>query len=394
MAKSLILNIFGTPVPLPDPFSAVVLTPERPGIIVDGTPSEVIAQLGGLENIRGVLTVSEAPEVNPIDAVAFGLADVQSSTAPRTVFVFSPTAPGGARQNVYTDWATLVVALADVEGHKIIEFAEAEITIPAGAYDMMNVSWRKSADVDGDLELTLADGATFTDLMEIDGFLSSSAGQFIVATVQTAAPAVSLTIAGTVVIRNAILFAAGSEAFFGDSITDLVLERGGELDVFTSEVVENATGLTIELHDGAAIVEDTLKGAGSTAVDVRGAGGSLSLSHANLTEAITVRRHGDQFAYAFRPATISSGPTTLVPNEIARVDPTSGGFTVNLPDASRHPNAWITVVEVGGSANAVTVGLEEGGDSINGAASIASARGSRTYVSDGVTIWYEIASNI
>ncbi len=319
-------------------------------------------------------------------------APAQAPSQPRTTFVFKPG--GVAAENVYTDWAALIAAMALVSGHKVIEFAEAEITIPAGAYDMMNVSWRKSADVDGDLELILANGATFTDLMEIDGFLSSPAGQFIVATLQTAAPAVSLTIAGTVVIRNAIILAAGSEAFFGDSITDLVLERGGELDVFTSEVVENTTGLTIELHDGAAIAEDTLKGAGSTAVDVRGAGGSLSIDHANLTEAVTVRRHGDQFAYAFRPVTIVAGPTTLVPNEIARVDPTGGVFTVNLPDASKHPNAWITIVEVGGSANAVTVGLDEGGDSINGAASIAAARGSRTYVSGGAAIWYEIASNI
>jgi len=77
-------------------------------------------------------------------------------------------------------------------------------------------------------------------------------------------------------------------------------------------------------------------------------------------------------------------------NDLVRVDPSGGGFTVNLPvGAAGDAGKEIIVKNVSDSANAVAV-APQGGQTVDGnllGDSIASGRTSRTYVFDGVSDW-------
>lgn len=74
-------------------------------------------------------------------------------------------------------------------------------------------------------------------------------------------------------------------------------------------------------------------------------------------------------------------------DDLIRVDPTAGSFTVTLPTAVGVKNRAITIKEVGGSATAVLVNTT-GGQSIDGvvgppADTLSTAYGAVTYISDG-----------
>jgi hypothetical protein len=64
-------------------------------------------------------------------------------TSPSTSFVYRPNTTEEATANVYKDWATLVEAVAGVEGRKYIEFIAdgAPINIPGGTWLMEDVTW-------------------------------------------------------------------------------------------------------------------------------------------------------------------------------------------------------------------------------------------------------------
>jgi hypothetical protein len=62
--------------------------------------------------------------------------------APAITFVFRPG--GIQRDNVYTDWSTLVGKLNSVEGRKILEFDDSlssPCLVPTGTWNMTDVMW-------------------------------------------------------------------------------------------------------------------------------------------------------------------------------------------------------------------------------------------------------------
>lgn len=74
--------------------------------------------------------------------------------------------PGGtASQNVFTTWATVLTALASLQGTRILQFDDSvttPIVIPAGAYDMTGVTW--STVPDRIVAVQIPEGVTFTKL--------------------------------------------------------------------------------------------------------------------------------------------------------------------------------------------------------------------------------------
>jgi hypothetical protein len=61
---------------------------------------------------------------------------------PRTCFVFRPGDPAGARENVYTDWPTLMAAVGNVQGCKTIEVDDSIVSpaiVPAGIWNVDDV---------------------------------------------------------------------------------------------------------------------------------------------------------------------------------------------------------------------------------------------------------------
>jgi len=87
-------------------------------------------------------------------------------------------------------------------------------------------------------------------------------------------------------------------------------------------------------------------------------------------------------------AILTSGTVLTDANQLVRVNPTGGGFTVTLPAASTASGKVVIVKNVSASVNAVTVAAG-GGDTVDGAASVVLS-GNRFHwqvVSDGVSQW-------
>lgn len=82
--------------------------------------------------------------------------------------------------------------------------------------------------------------------------------------------------------------------------------------------------------------------------------------------------------------TVKDAEYTASWGETVPVDPTGGAVTINLPTAVGNAGRRITVKEVGGSTNQITVDGHED-ETIDGQATVASttARNAMTFESDG-----------
>jgi hypothetical protein len=93
---------------------------------------------------------------------------------------------------------------------------------------------------------------------------------------------------------------------------------------------------------------------------------------------------------SFNVTAIQTTSYSAAYNDLVRVDPTSGAFTVTLPAASLAAGGTVAVKGVAGSANAVTV-APSGTDAIDGRASLQLyGRDSLELVSDGASNWMVI----
>jgi hypothetical protein len=100
-------------------------------------------------------------------------------TVPGANLIFRP---GGVQAgNVYTSWTDLMAAKALIQGYKTIQFDSSlgSITIPAGVWDMTDTEWFATGNATAAqqgvfINVSLADGAQFTNLIKIGGTLSRS----------------------------------------------------------------------------------------------------------------------------------------------------------------------------------------------------------------------------
>jgi len=129
---------------------------------------------------------------------AAGLTGPTGSTGPTVLtgnnFVFRPGGVAGG--NVYTDWAALVADLPTVQGMKTIQIDSslAAATVPEGAWDVTEAEltgyFPGAAPSSAFPTLTIADGASFTNLRKIGGDLN------VINANTTAAPVVIAPAAG------------------------------------------------------------------------------------------------------------------------------------------------------------------------------------------------------
>jgi hypothetical protein len=397
MAKSLILNIFGTPVTLPDPFSGVVLKPGRPGIVVDGDPDAVVAQLGGLENIRGFLTVSEALDVNPIDAVAFGLADAQAAAEaaaagePRTSFVYRPGDPLGTRENVYTDWPTMFAAMATVEGYKKV-FVDDSFTspavVPAGSYDLTDVN------VEGiDKFLTplhFADGVVFTS----DRMLLAFSFRGVRLRNLGTSAVITMTTSQVVNLDVTIIEATGSAPLISTAGAGNVLGVSAFstiADVGTPPVEVTSGTLFVLAREGALIEDDVFSGAGNVLTAVASNSARIG-DQTTLGGTFSVTSNSSLLAVMSDRWQVPAVDTlTGDHGAMHRVDTSGGDVTINLP-ASIPGSVGQPIVGKKTDAGANNVIMNPaGGDTINGADRTATANGAITLVDNGDGSWSTIS---
>lgn len=113
------------------------------------------------------------PVVNPglpnvsVGAINDSSGGLEGITEPRICFVYQPG--GTSSENVYTDWDTLVAAMANVDGCIDLLFDDtftSPIPIPVGGpYDMTRVRWM-GAFGRPQVAVTIPDGVTFTKLRQ------------------------------------------------------------------------------------------------------------------------------------------------------------------------------------------------------------------------------------
>ena len=91
---------------------------------------------------------------------------------PGFLFVFQPGGVAGG--NVFTDWPTLVAALAAQPGEKILQFDDRIVTpcvVPPGTWDMTEVEWFGDP-LPASVAVSVSDGASLPNLRKMGGFIT------------------------------------------------------------------------------------------------------------------------------------------------------------------------------------------------------------------------------
>lgn len=311
---------------------------------------------------------------------------------------------------VYTVWADLADALQGLPGRKYIEFVGL-CAIPAGTYDMTEVSFTSSVPSADPALVTTAIGCTLTGLRWIENMFFGSLGS------------ASVDDWGTTqeqfIIKNASCQALGSAAAFSGRIG--LLMEGGEITTGASAFfdVGSISINNITLSNNAALNANVIAGSGSSSLSIIDAGastiGTQSTSYTG-TLSTSVRLDSTSVAYdnvasgltgenvqdaiddlALRPPTAGetgptgptgptgeAGPTgadgsglldiltTGITGEITTEDmaaATAGGITLTLPAAATAGNgAVVYLKDKGGNAGSENITIEgNGSETIDGA---------------------------
>ena len=374
------------------------------------------------------LTVSGPQSVEVSDVVLMYEVEVASKSevdlalsSPALAFVFRPG--GVAGRNVYTSFASLVNAMSQVEGRKILEFddsVESPCVIgkrpDGGAWPMKDVLWAGFAPRTGvdtfRAEVEIEEGATFTDLRMFGGSITVRNQATSTSPVSDFGPGqnhvhIGLN-GGTVELVNtgaAPMFDLGGNdatfviqnCLFGvRSTTELVAHDGGAcrlqflgLSLAGENLVKSAAGATVR----ATVVSS------ATAVAAR----QTSTTEASVLFQYTpVARIQRQVLPENGPAAVVHVPIGI-PNAVVQCDGSLafsqtlpkiiGGFLI--PQSGGKPGYTggqeIVVAEVKGGSNLSV--KPSAGDTIDGdsvAVPIA-AHGSRTFISDGISNWITIS---
>lgn len=307
--------------------------------------------------------------------------------------------PGGtAGENVFTDWTLLMAALAQLQGTRVIQFDDSvttPIVIPAGGpYDMTNVTW--SGRVDGTVDVQIPEGASFTRLRT---FVNRINVRFTGATPPIADfsgiddsvlidSGAELSSSGTGALMDVGTASSGAVFFVGDQAGFFFITHA-VVDVSAAKTVSvflQGGESTLVASTFSGIVGSTLNivwatSAPATAVQSDQAGFLGTKNLVNNSKSLN-----------FPSVLITANGTTLnadAGSQLIRVDPTAGAFAVTLPPAVEMLGQTIPFVNVGASANNVTI-TAGAGDNINGAGTlvVSGANFFKRITSDGVHTWF------
>lgn len=151
--------------------------------------------------------------------------------------------------------------------------------------------------------------------------------------------------------------------------------------------VLDATNITVTGANGDLVLGDDPVGMPWTTFFTKKNASDILRAGARATQVGTKQR-----LTLMKPTTaVKIAAYVAVDYEIVRCDPTAGTFAVTFPAAAS--SSRVTIVNQSASTNIITF-TPGGGDTIGGAgsASMNTARGSRTYESDGVSDWMLVAS--
>ena len=317
------------------------------------------------------------------------------STIPGPSFVFRPG--GVTAGNVFATWPALMTAVGSFAGPKSIFFDTSIVSpavIPAGGpYDMTNVTWLGLFSTD--TAVTVADGATFTNLRTIAStLLITYAGA------GTPAPISDLVNDQAVYLaQGSSITTTGSGPFI--RITDpsvngnlsIIAALGGGFNPGSVPVLDVQGGgvqPSIAVGTLASIGPGTLSSSGGASINLILAATSGTINESQPAATIASIESVENWTLNTQLIT-SSGSAN--PNSIAECDPTGGPLTVTINPAFNSRGNSIIIKNATSSTNGITVAANFG-DTIDGAATL-SLSGARAWVwliSDGVSNW-NIASS-
>lgn len=300
------------------------------------------------------------------------------------VFVYQP---GGTQaDNVYTSWSDLVAAMSAVTGFKILEFDNtqnggANIEVPAGTWDMTDVSWEAAIDF---LTVDILEGAVLTNLCFISLIYGSDF--FTINCLATATSPITLT-GGAFIVRGSTLINAPNGAplvSISSGTPRVQLWEGARFKAFEagagSPILDVASGANpqVWLFDRTFIGDNSIRSvAGSTVTVVRGAGNGMG-NQPNLAGTLFVPS-GSQFpaiAFDTTQAVVNGNRTATVSDvgKLIQFNTTAAQRTYTLPPNARFQMACMVAVRNALGANNVVVS-PGAGDTINGGASYTLAPG-------------------
>ena len=332
----------------------------------------------------------------------------QISGPANTSIIYRPGS-GLSGPTVFDTWAGVIAELAALRavnngsGTYTILFDDSIVTpapVPAGVFDMTNVTWAGMLSRAVTVTVAVAEGAVLLQLRHIVDAIQVTftgatppvadfANPFEVFAIDTGT---SITSTGTgPFLRNA-----------GPGSVVLALRDGSTITYSGTQVVDVATtstpGFLIVGFSGSSLNSDTISGIPGSSVQLSWLVSSAQLSEDQPTfsaaggaisvENSTCRRF-------FSTLTITSNQN-VDPNVIARVDTNGGPVTITLPSAFNNRGLSVIVKDVGGQAttNNITI-VPSGGDTVDGAAAqiIAVDRRSLTFTSDGTSDWLITAAS-
>lgn len=320
---------------------------------------------------------------------------------PATVFVYRPG--GTAVDNVYTDWATLVAALAQVEGFKVIEMdatgtAGSAFAIPAGGpYDMSDCEWYAGTEdlndvADSLVEVQIPEGATFTKLRRFRG---EKLGVAVQAT--GTVPDESVEARDVIILSDGAQIAidGGSVPMWdcvnlgsGDRVTVLLRDLGSFLgaQVLLNMPVSGSL-CTLNIGTGSRINGSTIAAvAGCSVTNARQVGSSICGSQpAILGNFIELPLAYPQL---FVDTAAQAADVNMFVGHLARFDTTATDRAANLPGSIQGgAGDFVAAInEVG--ANNVNL-TPAGGDSVIGGTVLAAGE-TAMLVSDGLGNWIRL----
>lgn len=318
-------------------------------------------------------------------------------------FIFRPGGVADPANGIYVTWATVMAALnAAPAGPKTLQFDDSvtsPITIPAGTYSMLDITWGRTATANNPCLIVLGEGRIFTKLRAINGALRVT---FSGATppVSDLAAGDAVTLDGGVSIRS-----SGTGPFFRNTAAGgrpvlFVLGSAGwnaaGFPVFDSAV---AGAFTMIVADAFASTIDTnmIMGIDGSTVALISQVFGIGISSVGLGNVSEIQPSFDgqlvpinSPRWRLRVPPVVTGSTVIAaPNQLVRVDPTAGALTITLPTVKGNRGLTMMVKNVTTSVNVITI-APAAGETVEGNAgsiTIAAGRGSAELVADGTSDW-------
>lgn len=332
----------------------------------------------------------------PVLAVS-AVNDPASAATPVTTFVYRPgTSPNAP--NVYNDWATMIAAIALVEGTRAILIDDSVVSptqVPAGVWDISNCQFFSFAQrfTPTSPHLEILEGASFTFTAEdlvvfgltLHTIFSGVTSPFALTNLQAI-----LIQDGAVMESPGLAAPMISTALAPGEIAVLGISRGATLGNGSTSVATNPSvgAVLVTVNESGTIETNAVSSAAGAIVFLIDQDSSCT-THASQPNILGTLSTDSTERNHWFPQPPFAGPAALVFDDGGKTikgDTTGGAFAITLPPAADiFPGTSIWVIHTVGAA--LLSVAPDGADTINGGAAsipIPTVGGSLQFLRDNV----------